>query len=130
MQTLPVIAVLAASLALPAHAQQSVLVPHTTSVDVVGKQGRARIDPTQAQDYLGHYLLSNGKSMRLRLYRKRLFMQVAGERHEEIVPLASNEFVAPATGARLQFAELYGNRSNELTMTLSVPVERVLLGSR
>lgn len=130
MHSLPVIAVLAASLAVPAIAQQSVILPHASSVDVVGKQGRVKVDPTQVQDYLGHYLLSNGKTMRVSLYRKRMYMHVAGDAREEIVPLASNQFVAVASGARLQFAELYGNPTNELTMTLTVPVERIRLGSR
>jgi hypothetical protein len=133
MQTLPVIVLLAASLAslaLPALAQQSLIVPHAASVDVVGTQGRAKLDPAQFQDYLGHYLLSNGKSMRLSLYRKRLYMHIAGEPREQIVPLASNELVAVGTGARLHFAELDGYRTTDLTMTLSVPNDRVRLGSR
>ena len=121
MHAYPVIAVLAASLALPAAAQQTILVPGTAPVGVAVPHGRYHFSPTLVQDYLGRYVLSDGRSMRVSLERKHLYLQVEGEPRVEIVPLGPTEFVGGGTGLRLQFAEVYGNRTNDLTLTLPEP---------
>ena len=126
MRTLLLIAAAAACVAIPAYGQQA-----DTSVQVPGDQpSRYRMGAQEFKNFSGRYLLSNGKEMRIWRESKRLYAQVVGEPRLEVIPVAMNEFVVRATGARITFDLMYGNITGELAIHQAPLQPGLRLGAR
>ncbi|MET0856437.1 MAG: hypothetical protein ABWY27_06795 [Telluria sp.] len=85
-----------ATLALAATAQTA---PEDTSVRIPGYQIQLpeqpyRLMPGDFNDFKGAYDMSNGDTMVLRQYGRKLFAEIGDGPRTEIIPAARNEFVS------------------------------------
>lgn len=126
MRTFMLIAVVAACAAIPAYGQNA-----DSSAQVPGAQSpRYLMSGPDFKDFSGRYLLSNGKQMRMWRDNKLLYAQVDGEPRLEIIPVAMNEFLVRATGARITFDVVYGNPTSNLAIRVAPPQPALRLGAR
>lgn len=130
MRTLTLLALAAAAIGAPAHAQQSVAAQDETLVRIQGVQPRYKLDAREFADYSGRYILSNGQRLTLTSQNKRFYAQMDGQPSMEIVAVGYNEFVARGTGMRLRFAEFHGNRTNDLVISEPALVADVRVSAR
>ena len=130
MRTLIFIALAAACAAVPASGQSGSQAA-SSSVQVPGTQSpRYLMNADEFKDFSGRYVLSNGKTMRVWRERKALFAQVEGEPRLDIIPVAMNQFLVRATGARITFDLAYGNLTGNLAISAPPLPPALRLGAR